>query len=226
MAIGKNLLKEKTNVGVKASVTFNAPGNYVAPYGKTVVRIGGRGASGNAGNPGNPGNNTVPGNFVPGNYVPGPGIRQITITNTYSPASGFSKPFSTTYPCCSTQPFYQFNGLNCYGQQWWQTVNASINYSLCSFTNPPSTNPTVPGTAGNIGSAGNAGSNATIGGISFPAGSGGNAGAAGNIGSPGGAGGPAGTAPTVSPTATVLEYNPSGFSVTVPAGGYVDIDNI
>ena len=44
---GSNLLKEKTNVGVTTSTTFNSPGTYTLPYGKTVVRIGGRGTPGN-----------------------------------------------------------------------------------------------------------------------------------------------------------------------------------
>jgi hypothetical protein len=44
---GSNLLKEKSGVGVTTSTTFNSPGTYILPYGKTVVRIGGRGASGN-----------------------------------------------------------------------------------------------------------------------------------------------------------------------------------
>lgn len=81
MAIGKNLLKEKTNVGVKGTTTFNAPGNYKAPYGKTTVTLGGRGASGNPGNPGNP---TVPGNHVPGNYVPGNPHSHRSIYSQYS----------------------------------------------------------------------------------------------------------------------------------------------
>lgn len=63
MKLSRGLRREKTNVPVKTTTTFNAPGVYVPPYGKTVVKVGGRGASGNyttggtvAGyNPGSPG---------------------------------------------------------------------------------------------------------------------------------------------------------------------------
>ena len=48
MKLSKGLRREKTNVASTASATFNAPTVYVPPYGKTVVRIGGRGASGNS----------------------------------------------------------------------------------------------------------------------------------------------------------------------------------
>lgn len=55
---------EKTNVGVKSNTTFNAPGTYVAPYGKTIIRVGGRGAPGNSGTSGNPSNPGSPGNYT------------------------------------------------------------------------------------------------------------------------------------------------------------------
>ena len=71
---GQNLFLKKT-LRASGSTTFNAPGNYLPPYGSTVIQIGGRGSPGNntvAAIPGNsvPGN-SVPGNSVPGNAVPG-----------------------------------------------------------------------------------------------------------------------------------------------------------
>ena len=63
---GTSLRLRKT-LRASTSTTFNAPGNYLPPYGSTVIRVGGRGASGNPNIPGN----FVPGNFVPGNFVPG-----------------------------------------------------------------------------------------------------------------------------------------------------------
>jgi hypothetical protein len=57
---GQNLFLRKT-LRVTSSTTFNAPGNYLPPYGSTVIKIGGRGASGNNTTP------AIPGNLVPGN---------------------------------------------------------------------------------------------------------------------------------------------------------------
>jgi len=49
----QTLFEEKTNVGVQATTTFNAPGNYLAPYGKTTVYISGKGSPGNYASGGN-----------------------------------------------------------------------------------------------------------------------------------------------------------------------------
>lgn len=214
MAIGKNLLKEKTNVGVKGTVTFNAPGNYKAPYGKTTVTLGGRGATGNPGNPGNP---TVPGNYVPGNYNPGAPHSTRSIYNQYSPgsqgprSSGGDGPFGGAF-----SPRSHFTTYTYWGQSLHQSVTYTVDYSVGASTNPGHTNPTSPGNPGN---AGNPGSNATIEGVYFPGGAGGNAGPAS---SPGGAGS---TAPTVSPTTVAVQYTTAGISVTVPSGGYLDFTN-
>ena len=66
---GQNLFLKKT-LRASGSTTFNAPGNYLPPYGSTVIQIGGRGSPGNNTVAAIPGN-SVPGNSVPGNAVPG-----------------------------------------------------------------------------------------------------------------------------------------------------------
>lgn len=228
MAIGKNLLKEKTNVGVRATTTFNAPGNYKAPYGKSVVTIGGRGASGNAGNPGNPGNPNNPGSHTPGNFAPGPATYYRYMVYNYSGAR-FSNPrtcygsFGGHANPYGPRTYYLFSPYT--GQHAHNIITYSVDYSP-NTTNPGSFTPGNPGTAGNAGGAGSAGSDATIGGIYFAAGAGGNAGNAGSIGSPGGSGGAGATGTVVSPTTTTIEYSEAGISITVPSGGYVDISNL
>jgi hypothetical protein len=242
MKASKALKLEKTNVANKATVSFNSPGNYVAPYGKTVVRVSGRGASGNATTGGNYAgesyvstnpttggnyagesywytNPATPGNTTPGNTVPGTCVATLyqyfTANNytTYDEYPGPCSPLGTSG--CSPWPP---GGDYCivYG-----------NYSNPSSSNPPTTNPTVPGNdvytpyynptvPGNDNYTpyynptvpGNSGAPANIAGVPFPGG------AADSV------------APTVPPTATTLSYSPSGFSVTVPSGGYVNLDNI
>ena len=300
----KALKLEKTNVANKATVSFNSPGNYVAPYGKTVVRVSGRGASGNATtggnyagesyvstnpttggnyagesyvstnpttggnyagesyvstnpttggnyageaysstNPSTPGN-TVPGNTVPGNNV-GTLYQYFTAFNytTYDeyPGSCFSPSTSCSpWPApsgggdycvvygCYTNPSSSnpsttnptVPGNDNYTPYYNPTVPGNANYT--PYYNPtvpgnanytPYYNPTVPGNANytpyyNPTIPGNSGAPANIAGVPFPGG------AADSV------------APTVPPTATTLSYSPSGFSVTVPSGGYVNLDNI
>lgn len=48
MSLAFLLLKDKSNSIVTSSVTFNAPGNFIPPYGKTIFRITARGSPGNA----------------------------------------------------------------------------------------------------------------------------------------------------------------------------------
>lgn len=53
MKFSSRLYREMTNVPLRTSTTFNAPGTYYPPYGKTVFTIAGRGTPGNASVPGN-----------------------------------------------------------------------------------------------------------------------------------------------------------------------------
>ena len=144
---GSNLLKEKTNVGVTTSTTFNSPGTYTLPYGKTVVRIGGRGASGNP---------ATPGNFSYSN--PGLTTSYYTVHCVYRYFGNYYFQFAGNFPGGGgnyvTYSGYEPAAYTCY-----------YNYQSSSFTpGQQYFNPVTPG---------NAGSSATIGGITFP---GGNAG--------------------------------------------------
>ena len=213
MAIGKNLFKEKTNVGVITNTAFNAPGNYLAPYGKTTVSVGGRGATGAAGNPGNP---NTPGNFVPGNYVPGNPTTYVSVTTTWFRLR-FIQPSFNSFIGSPNNPRSTSGFDGYFGASYTQNIVYATFYNVGAFTNPGSSNPNTPGNAGTQGATGTA---ANIGGVAFPGGTGG---AGGNAGSPGSAGS---TAPLVSPTTTTIEYTSAGFTVTVPSGGYVDIANL
>lgn len=215
MAIGKNLFKEKTNVGVRTNTAFNAPGNYLAPYGKTTVSVGGRGATGSSGNPGNP---SVPGNIVPGNYVPG---NPTTYVNWYFSyfRLRFQQPSNNTMGPTAPGPAPRsLNGFCGYfGASYSQNSVYTTYYNVGAYANPAFSNPITPGNPGTPGATGVA---ANISGVAFPGGAGG---AGGNAGSPGSAGS---TAPLVSPATTTIEYTSAGFTVTVPSGGYVDIANV
>jgi len=126
MSLGKLLFREKTNAAVKTNTTFNAPGNFPIPYGKTVVNVGGRGASGNtttypyastnpttypyvSTNPSAPGNAYY--NYVAGNdvYTTSPGN---AIYNT-TPGTANYNYVAASYPYASTNPTtYPYAGTN------------------------------------------------------------------------------------------------------------------
>ena len=48
MSLAFLLLRDKSNSIVTSSVTFNAPGNFIPPYGKTIFQITARGTPGNS----------------------------------------------------------------------------------------------------------------------------------------------------------------------------------
>ena len=246
MKASKALKLEKTNVANKATVSFNSPGNYIAPYGKTVVRVSGRGASGNPTTGGNYAgesyvstNPTTGGNYAGESYVstnpatPGnttPGTCVLTLYQYFS-------DYNTTAYAEFPGPCSPFEPSGC--EPYAGGGNYCKIYSV--YTNPSSTNPSTPGNAnytpyynptvpGNANYTpyynptvpgndnytpyynptipGNSGTPANIAGVTFPGG------AADSV------------APTVSPTATTISYSASGFSVTVPSGGYINLDNI
>jgi hypothetical protein len=132
MKLSRGLGKEKTNVGVKTSTTFNAPGNYVAPYGKTVVRVGGRGASG--ANPTYASTNPV----VPGN------------TNTYSYGGG--TPLGSNPVVPGNTNTYSYGGGTPLGSN--PVVYGNENTYGYSGGTPLGSNPIVPGTQNTYGYGG------------------------------------------------------------------------
>ena len=71
MPLSKNLRRERSIAITVGTTTFNAPGIYYPPYGKSVFELSGRGTPGNA---------TVPGNADGGNNS--------TLYYYYQPASG------------------------------------------------------------------------------------------------------------------------------------------
>jgi hypothetical protein len=182
-------------------------------------------------------NPTTPGNTVPGTCVST--LYQYFTANNYTTYDEFPGPCSPlgtsgcspwppggdycivygyyTNPSSSNPPtpgndvytpYYNptVPGNDVYTPYYNPTVPGNDNYT-------PYYNPTVPGNDNytpyyNPTVPGNSGAPANIAGVTFPGG------AADSV------------APTVPPTATTLSYSPSGFSVTVPSGGYVNLDNI
>lgn len=202
MKISSLLLREKTNVGRKTSITFNAPGNYVAPYGKTTVRIGGRGERGYAPSGGNVASPAVPASAY-GNGIffetyhynspQSPPFPPNTANSSYG-ANFAIGSYSFTYNS-TTHPSPQSTGSNAPGGYLVDYL-----YSAVSFTpaQPATYNPYYPGSHG---------SPRNIGGVIFP-------------------GGNNSLAPVIAQTTTTLAYSPSGLTVTVPTGGYITIDNV
>ena len=95
-----SLRKEPTGEGVTTSTTFNSPGTYIPPYGKTKVLVGGRGASGNL---------TVPGTYA-GTNAPTGG----NFAGTYAPSggnyAGMNSPTGGNYAGVNpTEHFYMRN---------------------------------------------------------------------------------------------------------------------
>jgi hypothetical protein len=231
MKISGLLRREKTRAIVKETVTFNAPGTYYPPYGKSNFRLQGRSS------PGNPTtyNPTVPGNTVPGNYSSGG--NQVTVPGyfvtsffyfqyVYQIFTGWSGyPFGfIQYYYFQTSPYsaYGVFGYNIwgYGDTWtyydyWTgggyTQQVPVGYSVPTFYytnptyyNPTYYNPTVPGNT----IPGNQGSSYTVLGVPLP----------GGISDS--------SAPVVGPVPVDVDYSTAGISISVPPGGYVSIINV
>ena len=79
MKLAGLLRRERTTVTTVGTTTFNAPGIYYPPYGKTVIQLSGRGS---------PGNLTVSGTYAGYNYYE---------YMTYVPASGGSYSGDNSY---------------------------------------------------------------------------------------------------------------------------------
>ena len=243
---GQNLFLRKT-LRASGSTTFNAPGNYLPPYGSTVIKIGGRGASGNPNVPGN----TVPGNYSganpgsPGNvsgnnpatlaghnygvwtynayyviaYVGPPGLSGNTVYFGGVPSNNapHGQGAQHTYP---GPPSPQVHGpfyVPDYAQHYSQTAY----FSPSTFSGSPNFSPGNPNYKPYT--PGNPNYNPTTNNPTTP----GNAGTSANIEGVTFPGGPIGTAaPVVPSTATSITYTGSNISITVPSGGYVTIENV
>ena len=230
MKISGLLRRERTNAIVKQTVTFNAPGTYYPPYGKSNFRLQGRSS------PGNPTtyNPTIPGNTVPGNYSSGgnqttvPGY--FVITGFYFQYVYQIRQYWDGYPYGFIDYYYfqpspYFNsyvwGYNIfgYGNTWsaydyWtgggytaQMTNGyyqfTFYYTNPTYYNPTTYNPTVPGNT----IPGNQGGSYVVLGVPLP-------------------GGASDTpASVIGPTPISVDYVTSGVSITVPPGGYVSVIN-
>lgn len=151
MKLSQALRKEATDVDTTTTTTFNAPGVYIPPYGKTVVTVGGQGAPGNAASGGNAaGTNPSSGGNYAGTYSPVGG--NYAYTNPTTPGNyagtnpgGFyvSSYYTTTdfvYPGYTTNgtqnTVWSYNTVNisgyfnAYGIPYY---NIPINYYVVSY---------------------------------------------------------------------------------------------
>lgn len=215
MKLSKQLRLEKTNVGIKANTTFNAPGNYVPPYGKTKVRIGGRGQSGNYSSGGN-----YAGEYYAGEAYAGtnPSTNAYAGTNPSTPGNvvGTLYQWFDNDSYTSYSEYQGFDASNippstsgAYHAEYGAYYNAGTPGNAY-YSQVPGNAYYTPYYAAyyNTYYPGYAATPVNIGGVVFPGGS------ADSI------------APVVPASTTTLAYSPTGFSVVVPAGGYVTIDNI
>ena len=228
MPLSKNLRRERSIAITVGTTTFNAPGIYYPPYGKSVFELSGRGSPGNA---------TVPSTVIGSNsntyyyYVPAvPSFQnQYWDGFTYNPgyAGGVLYEFRLDfygpgYTFFATNQFAASDpgpvggeyGINfyAYGYSYYEPAsppapaynpgnfNAYEPAYTASATNPgnPNYNPTVAGTAG---------TNYTVLGVPLP-------------------GGAADTAaPVIGYSAVQVSYVNAGVPISVPPGGYVVIRN-
>jgi hypothetical protein len=202
MFFGK-LQRERTNPRVKATTTFNASGTFFPEYGKTIFMVAGRGASGSSNAPtGGTTNPSTPGTTNPSTQQV---LRQQTFTGI-PPTSPFTTNSTSPGswpdndpPADYCEPFVEDNASTAYN-----------GYDVCygyigsaGTTNAPTPGTTNPSTPGNS----NTGASSNIFGVPFP-------------------GGVGGAAPVIGDTAITLAFSNAGYSVTVPAGGYVTFKNL
>ena len=231
MKLSTLLFREKTQAVVKQTVTFNAPGTYYPPYGKTAFLLQGQGQPGNYSSGGNYAGTNPPsgGNYAGTNAGSGGNIAGYN-TN-YGNYAGVNGGVTTTYYDSAVPGSYSTSTI--YGSD----VNCPSSYSTtvgntyynASFFCTPYYNPTIPGNPnynpyvpGNDyynpyvpGNAyynpyvpGNAGSNYNVLGVPLPGGAADSA------------------AQVVGYVPVTIDYTTSGISVSCPPGGYVKIQNL
>ena len=219
MRVGKGLLREKTNVRVRAGVTMNSSGVYRLPYGKTAAKIGGRGESGTSPTGGN---YAYSNEGTGGNYKAGGNARYnptlydgnsytVWTSDTYGDI-GYSYTDHPWGPATSKPANYVYyaNGPGFPGRS---TVTFFIENTYPSTAtgnyNTTYYNPYYPGNdVYNAVVPGAAGQTRVIGGVTFP-------------------GGPVGgLAPVVATQISNLTYTGQDVTITVPPGGYVQVENV
>ena len=228
MKLGSLLLRELTNVTTAGTQTFNSPGTYYPPYGKTTLKLSGRGEPGNPNSGGNFASNNP---ATPGNYA---GTNPTTPGNTDATYNYVTLYVFITFSPDGNSPYPGSSGGHTVDAQWTSGYcpfgffipchgHAVVNYYPRSphgpvfrgyTTNPASPgnayyNPSTPGNANyNPFVPGNTGPSNTVLGISLPGGS------------------AASPASTVNATPVSISYTNAGVSITVPTGGYVAIQNL
>lgn len=245
----KSFSLEKTwrSSGV-GSTTFNAPGNFQVPFGKSIVNITGRGGTGNSPVPGNAAYNPPSG----GNYA---GVNYTAYYTKYADNTIIesSTSYGSSPNCPSTSASYtnsaytpgNYLGVNWNQQYIWGGYLMSgtnyncpvpyntgfpdfqtIQYTCTPYYNPGTYTPSYY-TATNYSCT--PFYNPTVpGNLYYNPSTPGNAGAATNVLGvtfPGGAVGS--VAPVVPATPIDAQYTytyPNSYSVTVPSGGYITIE--
>lgn len=236
MPIKSLLFREKTNVPIKNVITFNAPGIYYPPYGKTSFLLQGQGVAGTAAYSVYAGTNppayagTNPPVYAGTNPATGGNIKNAN-------ASAYVKYTSSVFGKWSFTPpiYYAPAGTSAYAYSVatyaypipansvrYNNTPAGPTYTNYAFIAAVSYNPIVPGTAKyNPGTAYYSPGTAYY--TPVPATTGGSSNILG-VTLPGGSGG---AAPVVGyvPISTV-SYTNVGVPISVPSGGYVKIQNI
>lgn len=246
MKLAGLLLRERTNVTTTATTTFNSPGIYYMPYGKTTFQLQGRSTPGNPTTPGNPGNPPVPGNVsgynpgYPGNYAyTEPGYPfEYTVYGYTGPVMYRNHYHQQNYANGGTYSYFgtdeSYNFFYCqppgyYADPSGWTVYNGFSCSYGFVDNPPYNtfyyqppypvyNPYTPGNPNyNPTTPGNPGNPPVPG----------NAGPTNNVlgvSLPGG--NSDSTAPTIGFVTVALEFTNAGVPISVPSGGFVTIRNI
>jgi len=120
--ISLNLRREPTDVDATVTTTFNAPGNYVPPYGKTTILVGGQGAPGTATSGGTyAGTNPASGGNYAGTYSPSGG--NYWYTNPATPGN-YAGTNATGY---YWSQYVTINGYSAYGYTAYNTGYNTVN---------------------------------------------------------------------------------------------------
>jgi hypothetical protein len=243
MKLAGLLLRERTRATTAATTTFNSPGIYYMPYGKTTFELQGRSTPGNPTTPGNPPvpgnvsgyNPGIPGNLAYYNYEPGfeysywvsgysGPVRGVYIYHLQTFANGgqysytgYDESYNSMY--CQPPGYYTDGAFSVYNE-WYCTYYYLDNPPYEQFVYQPPYNAAVY----NPYQPGNPNFNPTNpGNPPVP----GNAGPTTNVLGvtlPGG--NSDSSAPVIGFTTISLTYTNAGVPISVPSGGFVTIRNL
>ena len=213
MKLSRLLFREKTQAVVKQTVTFNAPGTYYPPYGKTAFLLQGQGQPGNASSGGNiagynaSGGNIAGYNASGGNYA---GERVYQTAYYYDSGNGANQGGGIIFNSPSCPSGYSTNSNLPSGN----FATYAVVYSCTPYYNPynpgnPNYNAYNPGNPNyNTYYPGNTGPSYNVLGVNLPGGAADSA------------------AQVVGYVPVTIDYTTSGISISCPPGGYVKIQNL